>query len=128
MLKKFILFCLVVGGIVYFVYTFIDSGRCKEFILTHKQSSWAPASLYYLGIVFLILQKQHRAEEIYKKFIETFQDRKYYESAFYRYYYIAASDRRVKEAAKRGMAFIKKFPDNPKIDRIKKRIHVLEDF
>lgn len=128
MLKKFIIFCLVTGGIVYFAYNFINSGRCEKFIVSRWQSSWAPGALYYLGDAFLIIQKPLRAEKVYERVMEIFPETKYYEPSFYKYYYIASSHRRRKEAIQRGRAYIKEFSSSHRVDRIRQRIHVLENY
>jgi len=128
MLKKFFLFCLVAGFLVYSSCKYIDSGRLRDSIINHSSASWAPSALYYLGNIFLIIQKPERAEAVYKDVMEMFPETKYYEPAFYKYYYIASSRNRVRAAIERGKSYLNEFPESPKAERVKKRIHVLENY
>jgi outer membrane protein assembly factor BamD (BamD/ComL family) len=128
MLKKYLIFCLAVGACMYFAYDFIDSGKYEDFILSHSKASWAPKCLYYLGNVFLILQKHEKAEGAYKKLIENFSASDYCERAFYNYFTIAADNRMKQEAVQRGHSFLEKFPDSLKSERIRKRLDMLEKF
>lgn len=129
MLKKFFIFCAAVGVILYFLYNFILDGTCEEFILEHSQSSWAPGSLYYLGNLFIVFQANDRAEEIYEVVIDTFSDTSYYESAYYKYFRLAATNsKRKKKAIERGRKFLNEFPDSPRADVVKKRLNFLKEY
>ncbi|MDA3793037.1 MAG: hypothetical protein PF545_05230 [Elusimicrobia bacterium] len=128
MFKKYLIFCATVGAIIYYSYNFIDSGKCQELIAKNADQSWAPAAMYYLGNYFIIIQKNDRAEEIYKDILEIFPAEKYYEISLYKYYYLEAENGSEKEAIKRGEKYLKEFPDTERAELTRKRIETMKKF
>ncbi len=116
---------VLIGAAAYLFYDFVDTGLARDFIIENSEESWAPPALYYLGHLFAIIQNNDRAEEIYGDYIENFGGEKHYRRALYRYYYIAARQRRGKEAFERGQRYIEEFPDSERVNIIERRLQML---
>ncbi|MFH1415105.1 MAG: hypothetical protein ABIH89_03355 [Elusimicrobiota bacterium] len=126
MLKKFYITCAVFAVFIYISYQFVIGGKCEDFLLSHADSAWAPASMYHLGNLFNTFQDTERAEYIYEVIIDSFTDTGYYEKASYRYFYIAATEKRRKTALIRGIDFLEEFPDSDKAEIVRKRVDILK--
>ena len=81
-----------------------------------------------LGNIFLMLQSRSRAEEVYEQLIENFPETEYYEEAMYKYFQIAADDKRKNEALERGEYFLEEFPDSEKAQKVRKRMGFLKKY
>ncbi|MFC2091402.1 tol-pal system YbgF family protein [Elusimicrobiota bacterium] len=111
---------------LYALYYVIDSGDYEKFVLKHSEKSWAPSAMYYAGNLFLIIQNDQRAQEVYDVIISSFYHTTYYEHALYRSFYMAAEERDRKGARMKGDEFLEEFPGSEKAEMVRKRLAILK--
>ncbi|MGM0568473.1 MAG: tetratricopeptide repeat protein [Elusimicrobiota bacterium] len=125
MLKKMFLVFLLILAFFIGSYHLLEGEKPREFIEENSEKSWAPAALYYLGIVYLIVQKNDRAERKFEMYIEEYPEEKHYQEALYNYYNIASKQVRHREAVERGRRYMEEFPDSSRAKKVEVRLKIL---
>ncbi|MDI6642369.1 MAG: tetratricopeptide repeat protein [Elusimicrobiota bacterium] len=74
MIRKIIVFTLIIAGVIYGINYAITTGALDRFLDSHPEWHWIPVFYYYLGEFYVIFAKWDKAIDRFKKIVEIYPD------------------------------------------------------
>lgn len=127
MLKKFLIFVLVIIGIFYWADNFVKTGKLQDYIDKNSDKPWAPKVQFYLGSIYQTASDYENAEFCFNRILEKYPESEYGFKSMYQIGDIYAETRRRQQAIEIFKKIMVKYPQHEKIPVIENRISILSN-
>ncbi|MDD5686829.1 MAG: tetratricopeptide repeat protein [Elusimicrobia bacterium] len=127
-MRKFVLFVLIVIGIIYWATDFVKTGKLQKFIDDNSGENWAPTAQFYLGNIYQTASKYEKAEFCFNHLVEKYPKSKYKVDSLYLIGIIYEDTKRFGQARDMYKKILEEYPDYPDIYRVKTKYEMLLNY
>lgn len=124
-MRKFVLFVVILVGLIILLKDFIKSGQFDKFLDAHPNPRINTRVEYYWGIGLVLINRYHSAEYRFLRIIKNYPKTKYARYAWLELIEVYDSSNQIKMLSDTIKMFLEIYPDDPTAEKLKRRLFVI---